>query len=61
LLREPISRETWDDAATDEADEHEQRGNAEPVAEFSRRGDTDRLEMDKQIAQEQQRKRAKHR
>src|SRR6516225_9377443 len=46
LSGEPVSCKARDDASTNNADQHQQSGNAEPVAEFRGCGDADCCEMD---------------
>ena len=60
LSHEPVSRETGDDAAADDADQHQERGDPEPIADRAGRGNADSFEMNEQISHEQERKRDQH-
>jgi hypothetical protein len=49
-FRQPVSRETRNDPATDERDQREQRDEADAVAQRCAIGNAERAEMDEQIA-----------
>ena len=59
--RQPIARETRNDAAADERDERQERCNADAVAELGRLRETHGVQMHEKIADEEQRQGGEHR
>src|SRR5262249_13769404 len=51
----------WGERAGEKGEEEQEGGHAEPVAELGRHGSANSIEMDKQVACEQQRERSQHR